>query len=575
MAKLPCVNLLLVSLLFTLASCLPSFFTLSSYAPIAASCPGTPLVRSAEGLCYGEELYRAGRRRVSERAFRLFINRLNKGLPKNETFGYNCTPVIALASGGGKLRSLLSGAGVVQALDARDLSNGVNDLKGLYQAILYHAGVDGGAWLVSALAGNDNKTASELYLNTWSSSLPNADFLPVNTKKGEAYAKIALDLAAKELNGFQSTLVDSWGGLLSFHLFSNTPRAIATLSGLIKGPMLSTFETPYPIITALGSNLNIDQRGCDMINNKSLQYEFHPYETGTWEAGHRIFTKTEFLGTPLSNGVPLADELCMRKFDNLGFILAISSGAFFRFCSRVPGTNLLTGDWGQMENELIGLTNVLHTPSLYDEYGIVPNPFYQLKLAPGLAPKKRLHLVDGAAGGENVPLWPLIQPERHLDVVIVNDNSADTRDGYPDGTSLYNTWVRAQESGLNTMPAIPIPATMDLIGLNRRPTFFGCYDDSVITIIYLPNRQHVFPSNISSFKLTYSQKDVTNMIANGNMVATNGRDKNWPYCLACGLLLRVNDGELPLGCGACLRKYCWPTDGPGKHPMQYSERWGV
>lgn len=346
MAKLRCVALLLISLVFTLASCLPSFFTLSSYAPVAASCPSTPLIRSAEGLCSGEELYRVGRRRVSERAFRLFINRLNKRLPKNETFRYSNTPVIALASSGGKLRALLSGAGVVQALDARDSGNGGNELKGLYQTILYHAGVDGGAWLVSALAGNDNKTASELYLNTWSSSLPNADFLPVSTKKGAAYAKITLDLAAKELNGFQSTLVDSWGGLLSFHLFSNTPGAIRTLSGLMKGPMLSTFKTPYPIIAALGSNLNMGQRGCDMINNKSLQYEFHPYETGTWEAGHRIFADTGFLGTPLSNGIPLADDLCMRKFDNLGFILAISSGAFFRFCSRVPGTNLLTGEVG-------------------------------------------------------------------------------------------------------------------------------------------------------------------------------------------------------------------------------------
>lgn len=224
-----------------------------------------------------------------------------------------------------------------------------------------------------------------------------------------------------------------------------------------------------------------------------------------------------------------------------------------------------------MENDLIGLTNVLHTPSLYDEYGIVPNPFYQSKLAPRLAPKERLHLVDGAAGGESVPLWPLIQPERHIDVIIVNDNSADTRDGYPDGTSLYNTWVRSQESGLRNMPAIPIPATMELVGLNRRPTFFGCYDYSTITIIYLPNRQYVFPSNISSFKLNYSQKDVMNMIANGNMVATNGRDKSWPYCLACGLLLRVNHGELPVGCGACLRKYCWPKDGPGTNATRYSD----
>lgn len=562
MAKSPQLTFLFLSLLLSLASCLPSFFTLSSYAPATASCPSTPLIRAAEGLCSEEYFYQFGRRRIANRAFRRFIERLNHGLPKNDTFKYNTTPVIALASSGGNLRALLSGAGVVQAFDARDSGNGENGVKYLYQAASYHSGVGGGAWLVSALAGHDNQTISELYLNTWSASFPSRDFLPVNMKKGQAYAQMALDLAAKELNGFRSTLVNSWGGLLSYHLLNATPGAPRTFSGLMNSPMFSAFRTPFPIITALGSDLNMDSRGCDMIGNRSLQYEFHPFETGTWDAGYRVFTRTAFLGTPLTNGIPLAEDLCIRKFDNLGFILATSTGAFFRFCSRVPATNLLTGEWGDMESDLIGLTNVLHRPSRYDEYGVYPNPFFESRLAPGLGQKENLHLIDGAAGGENVPLWPLIQPEREIDVIIVNDNSANTHEGYPDGRSLYNTWVRSQEAGLKTMPPIPIPATMELLGLNRRPTFFGCQNLQAITIIYLPNRYHVFSSNISSFKLTWSRKEVFNVIANGNRIATNGRDKSWPYCLACGLLLKVNQGALPSGCAACLRKYCWPKDGP-------------
>lgn len=562
MAKLLTLVIVLLSLLVSSAYSLPSFFTLSSYAPITATCPSTPLIRSAEGLCAEEYFYQFGRRRIANRAFRRFIERINHGLPKNDTFKYNNTPVIALASSGGRLRGLFSGAGVIQAFDARDSGNGDNGVKYLYQAASYHVALDGGAMLVSALASNDNRTISDLYHNTWSSSFPSPEFLPVNMNKGQVYGQMALRMAAKELNGFPSTLVDGWGMLLSYHLLNMTHGAVHTLSGLTKSPMLRAFRTPYPIITALASALDFDSHDCIITDNRSLQFEFHPYETGTWEAGYRVFTQTAYLGTPLIDGNPLSEDLCVANFDNLGLMLATSGGPLSAACPSMRGTGLFDISWGQPGDDLIGLTSVLHKPSRNDLYAVYPNPFYQSRLAPGLASKENLHLVNGATSGQNIPLWPIIQPEREIDVIIVNDNSANTHDGYPDGTSLYNTWVQSQDAGLKTMPPVPIPATMELLGLNRKPTFFGCQNLHAITIIYLPNRKYVFPSNISSFHLNYSREDVFNMIANGNMVATNGKDKRWPYCLACGLLLRVNKGKLPSGCAGCLQKYCWPKDGP-------------
>ena len=550
--------ILLIALLLRHSHCLPSFFTLSSYAPSVALCPSTPLIRSAEGLSQGEVYYQFGRRRVSSAAFASFFDNLNNRLSPGDAFQYNNTPIVALASSGGRLRALLSGAGFVQALDARESSNESSSLTGLYQSLSYHVGLDGGAWLVSALASNNNHTVSQLYSSIWESSFRSADFLPAEIKKSQAYARIALDLAAKEMNGFQSTLVDAWGGLLSYHLLNNTAGSVNTMSGLLSTQMFSKFQAPYPIITALGSSLYMDQRGCDSIGPQSLQYEFHPFETGTWEPGFRVFAQTPFLGTPLINGTTLAEGLCLRKFDHLASILATSSNSFFNFCSRVPGTNLLTGDWGDLQNDVIGLTGALHTPTFRDEYGVFPNPFFQSGLAPALAADENLYLVNGAGGGENVPLWPLIQPERHVDVILVNDNSDDTRDGYPDGISLYNSWVRSQQAGLDTMPPIPLPATLNLSGRAQRPTFFGCHNSSTITIIYVPNSPHILESNISSFALRYTQSEIRKVIANGNMVATQGNDPNWPYCLACGLMLRANQGVLPDRCSVCFEQYCWP-----------------
>ena len=139
-----------------------------------------------------------------------------------------------------------------------------------------------------------------------------------------------------------------------------------------------------------------------------------------------------------------------------------------------------------------------------------------------------LYLVDGGEAGENIPLWPLIQPERKMDVIFANDNSADTIDNWPNGTSLHWTFERAQSAGINTMPYIPHPDDIVAQNPDGLPRIFGCYDLSKITIIWLPNKAYSFKSNIPAWELLYSSSDVTNMIQNGNAVATLGGNATWP-----------------------------------------------
>lgn len=44
-----------------------------------------------------------------------------------------------------------------------------------------------------------------------------------------------------------------------------------------------------------------------------------------------------------------------------------------------------------------------------------------------------LNLVDGGEDNENVPLWPLLHPERNVDVILSIDASADTGYFWPNG----------------------------------------------------------------------------------------------------------------------------------------------
>lgn len=153
---------------------LHSFLNLPSYGPTSVSCPSVPLNRVANGLSVEEEAYRNNRTaKASESLAEWFIG-INTGHAPAEVFPTDNMPTIGLASSGGSVRALLVGAGVIQAMDNRDPSAANPSLKGLWQGISYHSGLDGGSWLVAALARNPGATVSSLNADKWV-SIP---FLP-------------------------------------------------------------------------------------------------------------------------------------------------------------------------------------------------------------------------------------------------------------------------------------------------------------------------------------------------------------------------------------------------------------
>ena len=84
---------------------------------------------------------------------------------------------------------------------------------------------------------------------------------------------------------------------------------------------------------------------------------------------------------------------------------------------------------------------------------------------------------------------------------------------------------------------------------------FGCYEPSAWTIIHLPNYKFSHASGTSTFKFEYTPDETAGMFENGNAVATQNGDEEWPLCLACGILTKSGQ-EPPSGCNDCLAKYC-------------------
>lgn len=421
---------------------LPSLFRLTEYAPTAAECPPSGLARDAIGLSNGESSYRANRSKVADQHLRAWFTSVNKDMPADDKFDTNGAelPVIGLASSGGGFGSMLNNAGLVQAWDNRDSTEVRSRMKGFYQAITYHIGTSTGAWMLGALVGNEGATVSSLVADKWLNGFSDALFIPqVDHRAPRTYSSILLDAVAKSLSGYNPTLVDVWGRLASLHVLKAGLDHPVHLSSLVNRSDFQQSNLPYPIFTALNVDPRRNITGCNRADLSSPQYELHPFEFGSWDSGIRSFSQMAFMGSQSVAGFAPSSATCINGFDNLGFLMAASSNSFNNLCAVVPGSRRFTGALGDVWDDIIDMTSAIHGLSFLDEYAVVPGPFAATTNVDSL------YLVDGGQGGESVPIWPLLPPERDVEVIVACDFSTPAPDQLPDGSSLYKTIVRARQ----------------------------------------------------------------------------------------------------------------------------------
>lgn len=255
------------------------------------------------------------------------------------------------------------------------------------------------------------------------------------------------------------------------------------------------------------------------------------------------------------------------------------------------GTSSSLFNTGLMQLDTFGLTGILRkfaestlkflsaTESDIADYS--PNPFFGVNPAINPSAETRdLTLVDGGLDMQNIPLHPLIQPTRHVDVIFAMDNSADTvrlngsLSNWPNGTAIIATYERSINLAIGNgtlFPSVPDVNTFIGQGLNNRPTFFGCDASNITTdatkipplIVYIPNAPFTFNSNVSTTTLAYSRLQRDLMIENGYNVATRGNgtlDANWAACIGCAIVRREQERKgatQTAQCKKCFTDYCW------------------
>ncbi|KAA8901927.1 lysophospholipase [Sphaerosporella brunnea] len=497
------------------------------------------------------------------------------------------SPTVALAFSGGGYRAMLSGAGAVKAMDIRTPgTSGPKQVGGLLQSATYLAGLSGGSWLLESVIVNNFTTIGGIQAskNLW--DLEHNILVPDSLSY---YSDIRSEVKSKEEAGFDITLTDYWARALSRQFLNWTDGGPGvTFSSVALTDEYKNADIPFPIIVA-------DERrpGQKIISKNATVFEFNPLEFGSFDPTVFAFTPLEYLGTNMTKGVPVEGDVCIRGFDNAGYVMGTSSSLFNQILLNLNSSGLQGVSLELAQSVLTGLST-----ADYDIADYAPNPFFGIN--PNSNPSsntRNLTLVDGGEDLQNIPLHPLIQPSRKVDVIFAFDNSADTlnHDGstsnWPNGTAMVATYERALDSEISNgtlFPHIPDVNTFVNLGLNRRPTFFGC-DGANITashpgsaipplVVYMPNSPWTYKSNISTFTMSYSHAERDNMIQNGFNIASQGngtQTDNWPACIGCAIVHRQQErtgATQSAQCKQCFAEYCWNGTLKSEVPPQYDPK---
>ncbi|EPQ62283.1 Bgt-3292 [Blumeria graminis f. sp. tritici] len=551
------------------------------YAPAVVDCPeNRPTIRNAEGISPDEAAWLELRRKQIFDPMVSWLSRM--GIPDFDAPAYmnrikddpKALPNIGIAASGGGYRALMNGGGFLAAADIRTInSTETGHIGGLLQASTYLAGLSGGSWLVGSMYINNFSSVQELRDGNPDTSIwkfgnsilegPETQTIQILTT-AEYFRTILSDVRAKDRAGFNTSITDYWGRALSHQLVNADDGGPSyTFSSIAQQESFKNASTPFPLIIA-----NNRRPGVKTISTNSTIVEFNPYELGSWDASTNGFAPMRYLGSNFSNGVVPPGGKCVRGFDQAGFVMGTSSTLFNQILLSINETRA---------------PNIIHDAVLSlgaknnDIAQYQPNPFfgYNAALNP-TAKSMEFSLVDGGEDGQNIPLYPLIQPQRNVDVIFAVDSSADTEFNWPNGTSLVATYERSMDKSIQSniaFPSIPDQNTFINLGLNSAPTFFGC-DASNSTsptplVVYIPNSPYSIQSNSSTFNLSYTDTQRNLIIRNGYNVATLGNgtshgnvtaDTHWPTCVACAVLNRSfgkTKTPAPEACKKCYERYCW------------------
>lgn len=385
---------------------------------------------------------------------------------------------IALCLSGGGMRASIATLGFLMA--AQDV--------GFLDVICYMSALSGSTWS----------------LGTWLSSN-----LDLGSFKEQLKKNLQRNIRLSQNMGTFESITDSTQILAVIKNFLTKFICSQPTSLIDLGGALLTNNLLYPSETR---QLSLLSSQLDSINKKNLPFPLYctaePLPNGSYHWYEN--TPTEVKNLELQAAIPT--WAFGRKFDKGSSIPIInqyppeqSLGYFLSICGSALAINLKecireleqAGNLSELEKR------VLHCLVTVDDYTMqigeqrvmtakVPNFLY------GLTSERPVMTLIDAGIDFTLPFPPLLQPERHIDIIIALDMSAELR----------NAPALAQAQSYAQAHNLPFPNVSTAIGLEQQPiNIFKGNSSTIPTIIYIPFTNNCVDRYCGIFNVHYSPQE--------------------------------------------------------------------
>ncbi|KAK9468214.1 acyl transferase/acyl hydrolase/lysophospholipase [Lipomyces arxii] len=396
-------------------------------------------VRLGPQLSVQETKFRQRRSKFTKRSLSKFL-----GIPAS-SIDERDVPTIAVTGSGGGYRAMIASSGYFNAMQT----------SGLFDCLTYVAGVSGSTWALALF-----------YTLAEYNTVTLLDHVKDRTGIHIAYVPALIDLITKMptdkylLHGIIEktyynftgvSLADIYGVLLSSRLMVPKNELIVDRDSLkisSQRRIVDTGAVPMPIYTAVrheiglteGEQAAVDEsetieRKAEIQESNKREswfqwFEFTPYEVGCEELAAWIPTWS--LGRKWASGASV--ETPVPEL-NLTLLLGTFGSAFCATLSHFykeirPALNdmpIETLDTIMMERDQDLKEVHPITPAGIPNYVLGLKQYLPSTCPPSLYTAKEINLMD-AGMDNNLAVYPLLRPEREVDMIIAFDCSADIQD---------------------------------------------------------------------------------------------------------------------------------------------------
>jgi len=452
-------------------------------------------------------------------------------------------PQVGIALSGGGFRAANTAAGVLSAFDSREgLDNPAN---GLYQTMALAAGISGGSWALSAASADPSQSWSET-AERWRDGMEEGLL-----RRGTQNLPEMLGFWQSSVQGLHNMRpADAPLATMSDLMAPTTASSLGVPLDIGRGPMAesdpsdpATWGQPLSItvVQAMGERgvkEAIDTCSYDYSSEQGL-WEFGVWDDGTFAPGFWGFGPSN--ESVLATKNPGGDTTCWGGITTIPWKMATSgavwNGAVYKDNFYPPLETCRNSSSWILKLLCVGLQYDVFRLNVTDskQFRITDPPALPI---PNYPAPRELFAMDGQPC-EGIPIAPLLEPVRELDIILAVDATSpwiqsiqDPR-SFPEGDTLQQTAFYALGQGL---PFPDMPLLKDFVEdpeLLQKNTVFGCFNASVPAVVYIPHRN-----------VTYSRDDVNLYVGEAQILPAdqvemfnNGRamvsEDKFQRCLLC------------------------------------------